>query len=163
MARSSVRAAGGGGGPGRPLEGDPAGVGLHAAPAAAGAELAAVDHHHVADLAGGAVGAHVELAAEDQGAADPRAGEHHQQVVEAAAGAEAVLGQGGHGHVVVDHHPLDPEGAGDHRAERHRVAEPGEVGRPEQVAGLLVDPAGGADPDPGQLARPAPWRSWRPP
>jgi hypothetical protein len=62
----------------------------------------------VADLAGGPVGAAAQLAVQDQGAAHPRPGEHAQQVVEAPAGPEPVLGQGGHGHVVADHHPLDP-------------------------------------------------------
>ena len=57
--------------PGRALQGDPAGVGLHAAAAAAGAQLAAVDHHHVADLAGGPVGAGPQPAPEDEGAAHP--------------------------------------------------------------------------------------------
>ena len=146
------RAAGGRGRPGGALQGDPAGVGLHAAAAPARAQLAAVDHHHVADLAGRPVGAGPQPAAEDEGAAHPRPGEHAQQVVEAAAGPEPVLGQGGHDHVVVDHHPLDPEGVGDHRPQRHRVAEPGQVGRSEQVAGVRVDPPRRPDPHPGQLA-----------
>jgi putative ABC transport system ATP-binding protein len=98
------------------------------------------------------VGAGPPLAAEDQGAAHPRPGEDRQQVVEAPPGSQPMLGQGGRDHVVADHHPLGPEGVGDQRPQRHRVAEPGQVGRPEQLPGGRVDPARRADPDAGQLA-----------
>ena len=71
-----------------------------------------------------------ELPAKDQAAPDPGPGEHHQQVVEAAAGAEAVLGQGGHGHVVVDHRPLDPEGVGDQLPSGTGCPNPGRLAAP---------------------------------
>jgi hypothetical protein len=105
----------------------------------------------VADLAGRAVRPRPQPAAEHQAAAHPGAGEHHQQVVEAAAGPEPVLGQGGDAHVVA-HPDLRADGVGDQRAQRHRLAEPRQVGRPGDPAGRDVDQPGRADPDPGEPA-----------
>ena len=87
------------------------------------------------------VGTAVELAAEDEAAADAGADREHERVVGAPGGTGPVLGQRGQVGVVVDH---------DRQAE---------CARPARRAGSGFDPAGGqADADrldlaAGRLAR----------
>src|SRR5439155_1190961 len=78
-----------------------AGVGLHAAAAAAGAASAVLLDDHVADLPGGAA-PEPRLAVQDDAAAHTGTPEDADQRVEVAAGAQLGLGRGGDADVVAD-------------------------------------------------------------
>ena len=81
-----------------------AGHHLQAAAVAAAADRAALVDEHVAELAGGAAGAAVQLAAEDEAGADA-AGDHEvDRVARADPGAERDLGERAEVRVVVEVH-----------------------------------------------------------
>ena len=102
--------------------------------------------HGVAELGAGAGRAAVDLAVEDQAAADPGADRQHHRVVGAAGGAVEVLGQGGDVGVVVDE-----DGQADPLADQ--VAD-------RQVVERQVD---GRDGDPRARGRSSPGCRGRPP
>ena len=104
----------------------------------------------MAELPGRAVRPPAQLPAEDHPGADAGADEDDQQVVEGAAAAEPELGKGADVDVVVDHHVVELQLAGDHAAQRHRIVEAGQVGRAVDGARLALDPAGAADADAGE-------------
>ena len=120
-------------------------VGLHAAPAPAGALGAAALDDHVADLPGGAA-AQPGLAVEDEAAADAGAPEDADQALELAPGAEVELGLGRDLDVVADP-DLGPQRLLQGLRQREAALPAGQVAGAGDDAGLLVGVAGGADPD----------------
>ena len=131
---------------GRELEAVAGGVGLEAAAigavALAGAAVGLDDH--VPELGGGPAEATVDAPARHDAAADAGAQREHEHLVDAHAGAEAVLGDAGHGGVVVDRDrhavALLQDVAQRHVRER-------QVGRDHQPSPGEVDRRGGADAD----------------
>ena len=107
--------------------------------------------HHVAELAGRADRAAVQLAAEDQPAADPGADRQQHRLVGAPRGARAVLGQRGQVGVVVDEH-RQPEPLGHDRAERD-VGER-QIDGDDAAPGTLIHQARDPEADRGDLVRP---------
>ena len=102
-------------------EGAAAGHRLDAAPVAAAAErVAGVGDLDVAEVAGGALGAAVDVAADDDPGADAGGDLDVEQVVDASQPAVAVLPQGHHVHVVVDEHRNVREALGEVRRARPR-------------------------------------------
>ena len=73
--------------------------------------------HHVAELTGRADPAAVQLAAQDQPAADPRADRHDHRLARSARSAGPVLGERRHVGVVIDEYG-QPQPLGHDRAER---------------------------------------------
>ena len=129
-----------------------AGVGLHAA-AAAAAALGAVDaHDHVADLARG-LAADPRLAVEDQAAADAGAPEDAEQAVVLACGADLELGVGGEVDVVAERDGRAAELLLERLAQVERAGPLGEVHGAGDGALLVVDAAGRADADAGEVGR----------
>ncbi|CAM5741168.1 hypothetical protein SALBM311S_09447 [Streptomyces alboniger] len=98
----------------------------------------------MAELPRDAVLAALDLAVLQDRAADAGAERDHDEVVLAAAGAEAPLGPGGGVGVVVDEDG-DREAAGD--AVTQGLVAPGQVGCEEHTVAVGVDPAGRADAD----------------
>ncbi len=117
---------------------------LPAAAVAARAAVSAGDDLHVAELAGDAELAALDLAVLQDGAADAGTEGDHDEVVLAAAGAEAPLRPGGRVGVVV-HEDRYGEPAGE--AVAQRFVAPGQVGGEQHAVAVGVDPAGGADAD----------------
>jgi hypothetical protein len=117
---------------------------LPAAAVAARAAVAAGDDLHVPELARHAELAALDLAVLQDRAADAGAEGDHDQVVLAAAPAEAPLRPGGGVRVVVHHHG-DREAAGDAVAER--FVAPGQVGGEQDAVAVGVHPARRADAD----------------
>ena len=143
------RAAGGRGRPGCALQGDLADVGLHAAAAAAGAQLAAVDHHHVADLAGITRGAGPQPPPRTRAPPTPDPAKTVSRSSKPRL-PRGRVGQGGHDHVVVDHHPLDLSAAT--IAPRGTRSPPPKTLAAPNSSPVAASTRPGADPDPGQLA-----------
>ncbi len=104
--------------------------------------MAAGDDLHVSELAGDAVLAPLDLALLQDRAADAGAERDHDEVVLAAAGAEAPLGPGG-GIGVVVHEDGDGQAAGE--AVAQRLVAPGQVRGEQDAVAVGVDPAGRAD------------------
>ncbi len=125
-----------------------AGVGLHAAPAPAGALGPAALDDDVADLAGGAA-AQPRFAVEHEAAADAGAPEDPDQALELAPGAEVELGLGRDLDVVADP-DLGAEGFPQALRERKASLPARQVAGVGDDAGLLVDVARRADADPLQ-------------
>src|SRR5690606_17876595 len=117
---------------------------LPAAAVAAGAAVAARDDLHVAELAGHAVLAALDLSVLEDRAADAGAQGDHHEVVLAASCAEAPLGPGGGVGVVVDE---DRDGETARETVAQRLVAPGQVGGEQHAVAVGVDPAGGADAD----------------
>ena len=115
-------------------------------PAAAGDLLGALDRDaDVADVAGGALGAAVDAAADDDPAADPGTDLDEQQVLDLRP-VRPVLAEGHDVDVVVDQH-RDAVAVGE--ALRDRVAVPaGHDRRVPWAAGHVLDRPRDADPDP---------------
>ena len=108
--------------------------------------------HHVAELGAGAGGAAVDLAAEDQAAADPGADRQHHRVFGAARGAVEMLGEGGDVGVVVDE-DRQAGALADEVADRQVVDR--QVDRGDRDAAVVVDRRRDAEADRGD-ARAAP-------
>ena len=124
-------------------------VGLHAAAAAAGAAGAVAAHDDVADLARGPA-PEPGLAVEHEAAADAGAPEDAEDGVELAGGAELELRVGRDLDVVAElHGRADP--SAEVLAEREGAFPAGQVARAGDGPVVLVDGAGRADADPGQL------------
>ena len=104
--------------------------------------------HDVAELGAGAGRAAVDLAVEDQAAADPGADGQHHHVRLAAGGAEEVLGEGGDVAVVVDE-DRQPDPLFDEVADR-QVGER-QVDGGDGDAALVVDRRRDPEPDRGGL------------
>lgn len=117
---------------------------LPAAAVAAGTAVPAGDDLHVAELAGHAVLAALDLAVLEDRAADAGAERDHDEVLLTAARAEAPLGPGRGVGVVVDH---DGDGEACLEGVAERLVAPGEVRGEEHGGPLGVDPAGRADAD----------------
>ncbi len=99
---------------------------------------------HMAELAGDAVLAALDLAVLQDRATDAGAQRDHDEVVLAAAGAEAPLGPGSAVGVVVDQ---DGHGEPLGQAVAERFVAPGQVGGEQHAVAVGVDPAGRADAD----------------
>ena len=132
--------------PGRPLDAQPPGVGLEAAPLAAGALAPAALDDGVADLTGAAAPA-AQAATEDESATDSRTDEHAEQVLVRPPGAAPELPHRCDPHVVVDRDRDAPEGPRHGRAEGDVVHEPGHVGRARHMTGRRIDRARCPDAD----------------
>ena len=124
------------------------GVGLDAAVARAVALAGQAVHldHDVAELGAGAGRAAVDLAVEDQAAADPGPDRQHHRVVGAAGGAEEMLGEGGDVGVVVDE-DRQPGALADELADRQVVDR--QVDRGDRDAAVVVDRRRDAETDGG--------------
>ena len=109
---------------------------------------AVADEAGVPELAGDAVTAAEQLAADDDGAADAGAHRQHDHVVDVAPGAEAELGPAGRVRVV-----LDGDGHVDARLERRlqRFVAPRDVGGVDDGGPVAVDESGRRDSDGGDL------------
>ena len=118
---------------------------LPAAPPPAGAGRPGGVHHHVADLAREATRADLHPACADDAAADPGAEGHHHDVVVAAGGPEAVLGQHGEIGVVLNEDAPPRQAVPDELGPVHPLGL-GQVGC-EAQAPVPVDHARRADPD----------------
>ena len=103
----------------------------------------------MADFAGGVVEAAEQMAVDDGGGADAGAGDDVRDAALAAAGAVVELAQAG-GFGVVINANRDAELLRDHALKR-RVVEAGEVGGIEQGTGLVVDRAGTAEAQRGDV------------
>ena len=100
--------------------------------------------HHVAELGAGADRAAVELAAEDQPAADPGADRQHDRLAAAARRPGAVLGERRQVGVVVDEHrQAEPLG---HHVGEHDVLER-QVDGDHRVPATLIDQRGDSEAD----------------
>ena len=123
----------------------PGGVGLDAAVAGAVALAGQAVHldHDVAELGAGTGRAAVDLAVEDQAAADSGPDRQHHRVVGAAGGAVEVLGEGGDVGVVVDE-DRQPGPFADQLADRQVVDR--EVDRGDRNTTVVVDRR--RDPEP---------------
>ena len=137
-------------GPG--LDRQPSRVGLEATPTTTGAAPPAHAHHSVADLPRRALPP-AQLASEDDPTADSGAHEDAQEVGVRPPGAARVLAQGGHAHVVVQHHRRAAEGTRQLRAEGHHIDEPGDVRGPPHRAGLDVHLTRSSHPHRPQILR----------
>ena len=124
----------------------PAGVGLHAALAPAGALGAAALDDHVADLAGGAA-AEPGLAVEDQAAADAGAPEDADQGLELACPAPRWNSASVATWTSLPTLTSVPSCLCERLGEREAALPAGQVAGAGDDAGLLVGVAGGADPD----------------
>ena len=120
----------------------PAGVGLEATALAAAAEPPVRMDEDMAELAGDARSALVQLAVEDDPRADAASDQHHDQVVHAPPRARRPLAPGGNAQVVPDPH-RQPRRPRLHQLQKGYLA-PAEVGRVHHHAGALLDPAGHA-------------------
>ena len=99
----------------------------------------------VAELGGGAVGARVHLPVSHDAQSQAGAQGDVAQVTDPAAGAVAILAQGGQVGVVVERDG-EPQAAGQRLAQR--VVVPGrQVGAHQDLAPLLVDVAGKSNAD----------------
>ena len=109
-----------------------------------------VEDREVADLAGRATGSAVDVAADQDTAADADADLDVEGVVDPLRGATPALGQDGEMHLVVDQHR-----AGEHRLQPAREPDPlpaAELGRQRDPARYGVDDAWRADADRLQAA-----------
>ena len=100
------------------------------------------------ELSAGANPAAVQLAAEDQPAADAGPDRHDDDLAGADGGAGAMLGERCQIRVVVDEH-RDPEPLGHHVSERDVIEL--EVDRDDRFAGPAIDQGRDAEADRGDL------------
>jgi hypothetical protein len=121
-------------------------------PLAAAVERPVGVDDHVPDLPRRAVRAAVQLAVDDQAAADPRRPGDVDHVPGPAPGAVVVLTEAGHVRVVGEL-DLRPRGAAHHRHEGHVL--PWQVGWVDEDAALQVDGPGRRDGDAAHLLAPA--------
>ncbi len=121
------------------------GEALPAAVAPAGTGWAVGVDDHVPDFAGEARRAHLDAVVHHDAAADARAERDHHDVVEAAGGTQAMLGQDGEVGVVLDDDPPPGEAVADQGGPVHAVRLR-QVGREAQPA-VAVDHARRTDAD----------------
>ncbi len=122
----------------------PGGEALPAAPAPARTGRPGRIDHHVADFAGEAGGAHLDLPVDHDPAPDAGPEGHQDDVVKTGRGAEAVLGQHGEVGVVLDEHPATGQPTTDELGPVHPVRL-GQIGGEAEPA-LAIDHPRGAHP-----------------